>query len=117
MLLRLVPAATGCTAVRWRSPSTYRRRRNCEMTNAGQVLPGILRAWPEGVSALEFAEGECADPASPLFGVPESSLAAEDLPWPAAGTVGGWWNRAFDPEIDLIGADRAPVADVISAFS
>jgi hypothetical protein len=38
------------------------------------------------------------------------SLAAEDLPWPAAGSVGGWWNRAFDPEIDLIGADRAPVA-------
>ena len=24
--------------------------------------------------------------------------------------MGGWWNRAFDPEIDLIGADRAPVA-------
>jgi uncharacterized protein len=201
-------------------------------------LPGILRAWPEGVSALEFAKSECADPASPLFGVPEAallaefpapdvtrrvieavgggnrthaniaaeagsragavpsgtltpvlrrlvedkhvlavdeplstratkpalyrvadtslrfylamgraahelsrrgrataagtlisrrwaswrgravepvirealSLAAADLPWPEAGTVGGWWNRAFDPEIDLIGADRAPVA-------
>ena len=201
-------------------------------------LPGILRAWPAGVSALAFAESECADPASPLFGVPEAallaefpapdvtrrvieavgggnrthaniaaeagsragavpsgtltpvlrrlvedkhvlavdeplstratkpalyrvadtslrfylamgraahelsrrgrataagtlisrrwaswrgravepvirealSLAAEDLPWPAAGAVGGWWNRAFDPEIDLIGADRAPVA-------
>jgi hypothetical protein len=24
--------------------------------------------------------------------------------------VGGWWNRRFDPEIDMIGADRAPVA-------
>lgn len=24
--------------------------------------------------------------------------------------MGGWWNRSFDPEIDLIGADRAPVA-------
>jgi hypothetical protein len=33
-------------------------------------------------------------------------LAAAALPWPAAGTVGGWWNRAFDPEIDLIGAER-----------
>jgi hypothetical protein len=32
-------------------------------------LPGILRAWPDGVPALEFAERECADPASPLFGV------------------------------------------------
>jgi hypothetical protein len=24
--------------------------------------------------------------------------------------VGGWWNRAFHPEIDLVGGDRAPVA-------
>jgi AAA+ ATPase superfamily predicted ATPase len=201
-------------------------------------LPGILRAWPDGVPALQFAERECADPASPLFGVPEAallaefpapdtarrvieavgdgnrthaniaaeagsragtvpsgtltpvlhrlvedkhvlavdqplsvraskpalyrvadpslrfylaagraahelsrrgraaaavslisrrwaswrgravepvirealSLAAADLPWLEATAVGGWWNRAFDPEIDLIGADRAPVA-------
>jgi hypothetical protein len=35
---------------------------------------------------------------------------AAGLPWPEATAVGGWWNRAFDPEIDLIGADRAPVA-------
>jgi AAA+ ATPase superfamily predicted ATPase len=201
-------------------------------------LPGILRAWPNAVPALEFAARECADPASPLFGVPEAallaefpapdvtrrvieavgggerthsniaaeagsssgavpsgtltpilrrltedkhvlaideplsvkatkpalyrvadsslrfylaigraahelsrrgrpsvaealidrrwaswrgravepvirealSLAATELPWPEATAVGGWWNRAFDPEIDLIGADRAPVA-------
>lgn len=201
-------------------------------------LPGILRAWPDGVAALDFAGQECADPASPLFGVPEAALLAEfpmpdntrrvieavgggnrtyaniaaeagsragavpsgtltpllhrlvedkhvlaideplsvrptrpalyrvadpslrfylavgraahelsrrgradaagalisrrwaswrgravepvirealilaaaDLPWPEAAAVGGWWNRAFDPEIDLIGADRAPVA-------
>lgn len=201
-------------------------------------LPGVLRAWPDGVPAVEFAERECADPASPLFGVPEAGLLAEfpapdtarrvieavgggnrtyaniaaeagsragtvpsgtlapvlrrlvedkhvlaidqplsvratkpalyriadpslrfylavgraahelsrrgrataagtlinrrwaswrgravepvirealsraaaDLPWPPASAVGGWWNRAFDPEIDLIGADRAPVA-------
>jgi uncharacterized protein len=37
-------------------------------------------------------------------------LAAADLPWPEATAVGGWWNRAFDPEADLIGADRLPVA-------
>jgi AAA+ ATPase superfamily predicted ATPase len=204
-------------------------------------LPGIMRAWPAGLPALEFAERECADPASPLFGVPEAALLAEfpspdvtrrvieavgggnrthaniaaeagsrsgavpagtlspvlrrlvedkhvlavdeplsvrptrpalyriadsslrfylaigrsahelsrrgrpipaaemikrrwaswrgravepiiqealafaatDLPWPAAAAVGGWWNRAFDPEIDLVGADRAPVASEI----
>jgi uncharacterized protein len=201
-------------------------------------LPGVLRAWPEGVQALDFAEQECADPASPLFGVPEAALLAEfpapdvarrvieavgggsrthaniaseaggrtggiqsgtltpvlhrlvedkhilaideplsvqaskpalyrvadsslrfyltagraahdlskrgrtdaaaslinrrwaswrgravepiirealsiaaaDLRWPEATVVGGWWNRAFNPEIDLIGADREPVA-------
>lgn len=201
-------------------------------------LPGILRAWPEGSTALAFAEEECEDPASPLFGVPEAALLAEfpapdmtrrvieaigggdrthaniaaevgsragtipsgtlspilhrlvvdkrvlavdeplsvrggkpmlyrvadsnlrfylsigraaqdwsrrgrpataqallrrrwaswrgravepvirealslsagDLPWPEAVAVGGWWNRAFQPEIDLVGADRAPVA-------
>jgi hypothetical protein len=201
-------------------------------------LPGILRAWPEGFPALDYAGHECTDPASPLFGVPEAallaefpapdvtrrvieavgggdrthaniaaeagnpagaipsgtltpvlrrlvedkhvlavdeplsvratkpalyrvadtslrfylavgraahelsrrgrakaaetlinqkwsswrgravepvirealSLAAADLPWPEATAVGGWWNRAFDPEIDLVGADRAPVA-------
>jgi len=204
-------------------------------------LPGILRAWSEGVAALPFAEGECDDPASPLFGVPEAALLAEfpapdmtrrvieaigggdrthasiaaeagsragvipsgtlspvlsrlvdekhvlaideplservgkprlyrvadsnlrfylgigrslqelirrgrsaqartvlhrrwaswrgravepmirealslsagDLPWPQASAVGGWWNRSFDPEIDLIGADAAPVAGTI----
>jgi hypothetical protein len=204
-------------------------------------LPGILRAWPDGAPALAFAEGECEDPASPLFGVPEAALLAEfpapdmtrrvieaigggdrtyaniaaeagsragvipsgtlspvlhrlvaekhvlaadeplslragkpmlyrvadsnlrfylaigraaqewsrrgrpasgmtllrrrwaswrgravepvirealslsanDLPWPAAIAVGAWWNRAFQPEIDLVGADRAPVAQQI----
>ncbi|WP_462100497.1 ATP-binding protein [Streptacidiphilus sp. PAMC 29251] len=203
-------------------------------------LPGILRAWPHGTPALEFLEQECADPASPVFGVPESSLLAEFpspdharrvleavgggdrthaniaataggrggvlpsgslspllrrlvdekrilamdeplsthpgkpalyriadsscrlyvavlraaqeqvrrgrpeaafrlverrwatwrgraveplvrqslelaaldglLPWGSVEAVGGWWNRQFDPEVDLIGADRAPIA-------
>ncbi len=203
-------------------------------------LPGILRSWPHGTPALPFIEAECADPASPLFGVPESALMAEfpvpdqarrvleavgsgdrthaniaatagnrqgalpsgslspllrrlveekrvlrtdeplatqpgkpllyrvadsnlrlylaatrsaqeqtrrgrpevafrlverrwsawrgraveplireslelaaasgTLPWPDVETIGGWWNRQFDPEIDLIGADRSPVA-------
>jgi hypothetical protein len=207
-------------------------------------LPGILRAWPHGVPALSFVEQECADPASPVFSVPESSLlagfsapdlarrvleavgggdrthaaiaatagsrqgalpsgtlspllrrlvdekrvlamdepvstrpgkpalyrvadsnlrlylailrGAHDLvrrgrpdaafrlverrwaawrgraveplvrqslelaagvgmlPWNQVETVGGWWNRQFDPEVDLVGADRAPVATQIS---
>lgn len=32
------------------------------------------------------------------------------LPWPGSASVGGWWNRQFNPEIDLVGADRGPVA-------
>jgi AAA+ ATPase superfamily predicted ATPase len=30
--------------------------------------------------------------------------------WPDVTVVGGWWNRQNNPEIDLVGADRAPVA-------
>jgi hypothetical protein len=39
-------------------------------------------------------------------------LAAGDgrLPWDDIEAVGGWWNRRFDPEVDLVAADRAPVA-------
>jgi hypothetical protein len=36
--------------------------------------------------------------------------AAGELPWPDVEVVGGWWNRRFDPELDLVGADRSPVA-------
>ncbi|WP_446225768.1 AAA family ATPase [Nocardia sp. IBHARD005] len=39
-------------------------------------------------------------------------LAALDgrLPWLDVEAVGGWWNRRFDPELDLIGADHGPIA-------
>lgn len=30
--------------------------------------------------------------------------------WPETEAVGGWWNRQNNPEVDLVGADRAPVA-------
>ncbi|WP_024804465.1 ATP-binding protein [Nocardia sp. BMG51109] len=33
--------------------------------------------------------------------------------WPHVEAVGGWWNRQNNPEIDLIGADRDPVAGSI----
>lgn len=33
-----------------------------------------------------------------------------DENWPETEAVGGWWNRQNNPEIDLIGADREPVA-------
>lgn len=40
----------------------------------------------------------------------EISGLAGALPFPDVQVVGGWWNRQFDPEIDLVGADRSPVA-------
>ncbi|MEV4637175.1 ATP-binding protein [Actinoplanes sp. NPDC049548] len=43
----------------------------------------------------------------------EQATVTGILPWPQAQVVGGWWNRQFDPEIDLVGADRAPVASQI----
>lgn len=33
-----------------------------------------------------------------------------DAGWPDTEAVGGWWNRQNNPEVDLIGADREPVA-------
>jgi hypothetical protein len=39
---------------------------------------------------------------------PELACAAGATPWPAVENVGGWWNRRFDPEVDLVGTDRAP---------
>jgi hypothetical protein len=43
----------------------------------------------------------------------ELAALAGALPWPDTAAVGGWWNRQFNPEVDLIGADRAPVAQRI----
>jgi hypothetical protein len=33
--------------------------------------------------------------------------------WLRTEVVGGWWNRQNNPEIDLVGADREPVARAI----
>ncbi|WP_340558991.1 ATP-binding protein [Streptomyces sp. GSL17-111] len=36
-----------------------------------------------------------------------------DDSWPDTEAVGGWWNRRNNPEIDLVGADRSPVAGAV----
>ncbi|MEV5407475.1 ATP-binding protein [Thermopolyspora sp. NPDC052614] len=36
-----------------------------------------------------------------------------DDAWPETEAIGGWWNRRNNPEIDLVGADREPVAGQI----
>jgi uncharacterized protein len=40
----------------------------------------------------------------------ELACADGSLPFPDVGAVGGWWNRRFDPEVDIVGADRGPIA-------
>jgi len=45
-----------------------------------------LLRWPTGTPADDYLRDECADPASPLFTVPEQSLAAE---FPNADTPQG----------------------------
>jgi len=40
----------------------------------------------------------------------ELAAASGSVPWVDTRVVGGWWNRRFDPKLDLVGADRAPVA-------
>ena len=44
----------------------------------------------------------------------ELAALSGELPWSEVDAVGGWWNRRFDPELDLVGADRAPVARRLS---
>ncbi|MFI1567589.1 hypothetical protein ACH4ZX_31945 [Streptomyces sp. NPDC020490] len=44
------------------------------------------------------------------------ALAQSALPderWPETEAVGGWWNRQNNPEIDLVGTDREPVAGAV----
>jgi hypothetical protein len=43
----------------------------------------------------------------------EQAAATGALPWPGLQVVGGWWNRRFDPEVDLVGADRAAPATLL----
>ncbi|RJQ79697.1 hypothetical protein D5S17_09670 [Pseudonocardiaceae bacterium YIM PH 21723] len=33
--------------------------------------------------------------------------------WPETECLGGWWNRQNNPEIDLVGTDREPVAKAV----
>ena len=43
----------------------------------------------------------------------EQAALTGALPWRETQVVGGWWNRQFNPEVDLVGADRGPVASRI----
>ncbi len=40
-------------------------------------------------------------------------LPADVLP-PGTGAIGGYWTRTNDPEVDLVGADREPIAKLVT---
>ncbi|MGQ0776573.1 MAG: ATP-binding protein [Pseudonocardiales bacterium] len=63
------------------------------------ALERIERAWPTW-------RGRAVEPL-----VRDSLLRVlPDEQWPDTEAIGGWWNRQNNPEIDLVGADREPVA-------
>jgi hypothetical protein len=66
------------------------------------TLDRIRRSWPAW-------RGRAIEP------VVRESLRRlpERLP-PGTGAVGGYWTRTSDPEIDLVGADREPVAQRVT---
>ncbi|MFC4335610.1 ATP-binding protein [Salininema proteolyticum] len=73
------------------------------LTNAAMEL--TQRRWPSW-------RGRAIEPV-----IREALTLAADqgrLPWDGVRAVGGWWNRRFDPEVDLIGADDAPIAGDVS---
>ena len=66
------------------------------------ALERIERGWPAW-------RGRAVEPI-----VRESLLRLlPDGTWPETEAVGGWWNRQNNPEIDLVGADRDPVAAAV----
>ena len=76
-------------------------------------LPGILLRWPVGTPAKEYLRDECADPASPLFVLPEQSLSAEfpnpDMARRVIEAVGGD-TRAFAKIADIAGSRSSPIS-------
>lgn len=66
------------------------------------ALERIERAWPAW-------RGRAVEPI-----IRESLLRLlPDDEWTETEAVGGWWNRQNNPEIDLVGADREPVAAAV----
>ncbi|MGW5262863.1 ATP-binding protein [Microbispora sp. NPDC004025] len=64
-----------------------------------RVLASIERSWTSW-------RGRAVEPV-----VREALLRLlPDDQWPETEAIGGWWNRRNNPEIDLVGADREPVA-------
>jgi AAA+ ATPase superfamily predicted ATPase len=73
-----------------------------ERGRADVLLKRIERSWTSW-------RGRAVEPV-----IRESLLRLlPDDRWPETEALGGWWNRQNNPEIDLVGADRRPVASRI----
>ncbi len=93
---------------RYRIADTYLR---CWLALISDVIPLTERGRPDiALARIERSwpswRGRAVEP------VIRASLLRllPDTDWPETGAVGGWWNRQNKPEIDLVGADRGPVA-------
>lgn len=70
-----------------------------ERGRGDRVLASVERSWTSW-------RGRAVEPV-----VHEALLRLlPDDRWPETEAIGGWWNRRNNPEIDLVGADREPVA-------
>ncbi|MEV6098937.1 DUF234 domain-containing protein [Nocardia sp. NPDC051981] len=72
-------------------------------------------SWPIGPRVVEVSyewttwRGRAVEPV-----IRESLLRLlPNARWPETEAVGGWWNRQNNPELDLIGADREPIAGAV----
>jgi len=73
-----------------------------ERGRADLLVRRIQRSWPAW-------RGRAVEPV-----IRDALLrVAPELGWPELEAVGGWWNRQNNPEIDLVGADRAGTASRI----
>jgi len=97
---------------RYRIGDTYLR---CWLALLEDAIPLIERGRPDiALARIERAlpswRGRAVEPL-----IRESLLRLlPEVGWPQTGAVGGWWNRRNNPEIDLVGADRRPVATQVN---
>jgi hypothetical protein len=93
---------------RYRIGDAYLR---CWLALLEDAIPLIERGRPDIALAriergLPSWRGRAVEPL-----IRESVLRLlPEVGWPETGAVGGWWNRQNKPELDLVGADRSPVA-------
>ncbi len=82
-------------------PFISTRLTDIERGRGDKILERIRQSWTSW-------RGMAVEPL-----IRESLRRMDELP-PATGAIGGYWTRTNDPEIDLVGADREPIAKRIT---